>query len=195
MRICRRCRIIIIHFGMLTTACKAWCPLLPGYGCLLLLVYDRLSFPSHVRMFSTPPLPSNRLLLLLHLSRVEMHNRWMVRDHGVSSIQPAVLPNYGARRCSRWTRKTAWSSKTRCFASSLTKYRSSVGRHREGIEDDTRRIQNRLDTRQAKHDKAERRFSPPKMVVISSRFCGRRTPDLRSNDRQGRRSVELPSGS
>ena len=56
LRICRGCGI---HFGSLTMACKLWCPLLPGYGCLLLMVYDRLSFPccackAQVHLFLDP---------------------------------------------------------------------------------------------------------------------------------------------
>ena len=48
-----------MQFGSLTMACKLWCPLLPGYGCLLLMVYDRLSFPccvrkAQVRLFFDP---------------------------------------------------------------------------------------------------------------------------------------------
>lgn len=104
MDISRRCGIII-HFARLTSACKLWCPLLPGYGCLLLLVYDRLSLPFHVGIISTPSLPSKQPLLLLHLSCVEMHNRWTVGDHGVSSIrrcyrntaQGGVLAEHGRR--------------------------------------------------------------------------------------------------
>lgn len=37
---------------------------------------------------------------------------------------------YGAKLCSRWNRRTVCSRQTRCFESSLTKYRSSVRRHR-----------------------------------------------------------------
>lgn len=56
LTILRMCRRRSIHFGSLTMACKLWCPLLPGYGCLLLMVYDRLSFPcsacrARVRLF------------------------------------------------------------------------------------------------------------------------------------------------
>lgn len=46
LRICRGCGI---HFGSLIMACKLWCPfgapLLSGCGCLLLMAYERLSFP------------------------------------------------------------------------------------------------------------------------------------------------------
>jgi hypothetical protein len=56
LRICWGCGM---HFGSLTMARKLWCPLLPGYGCLLLMVYDRLSLPccackAQVHLFLDP---------------------------------------------------------------------------------------------------------------------------------------------
>ena len=137
---------------MVPLATRVWVPSLGGIRAVVLSI-PRLYISNSTSSLKRAASPT------AYPTRGDARSMAGKRSRGL--FDTAVLPKYGAKRCSRSTRRTAWSRKTRCFASSLAKYRSSVGRHREGIEDDTRRIQNRLDTRQAKHDKAERRFSPP----------------------------------